>query len=111
MPVFLSRSLGDRILLAVFSPIVALMSGALAYAAHRFGPQQDDPIVRYGSYAIADFSFTFFAFSILVLIWALFTPEWIASILRVRARRVLLSIGFLVTGVAIGMIYFSIYSQ
>ena len=109
--VLLSRSIGDRILLAIFSPIVAALTGALAYAAHAFGPQQPDSITRYGSYIVADFSFTFFAFSILVLIWALFAPTWVERLLAVRGRRVLLTVGFLVTGVAIGMLYFSINTR
>lgn len=105
--ILLSRNAGDRVLLAIFSPIVAAMTGGLTFVAEESAPKQIDPLLRYGSYFLADISFTFFAFSILVLIWALFAPPWVERILAIRGRRVLLTVAFLVTGFALGMLYFS----
>lgn len=107
VPVYLSRSAGDRVLLGVFAPVVAALTGGLAFFAHLFGPSQPDIVIRVGAQVVADFSFTFFSFSILVFIWALFMPAWVERLLASRARRVMLTAAFLVTGAALGAIYFS----
>src|SRR2546429_784661 len=53
------------------------------------------------SQVVTDFSFTFFSFSLLVFIWAFFTPAWVERLLASRARRVMLTAAFLVTGAAL----------
>lgn len=107
VPVYLSRSAGDRVLLGIFAPVVAALTGGLAFFAFQSGPAQPDIVIRLGAQVVADFSFTFFSFSLLVFIWALFTPTWLERLLASRARRVMLTVAFLVSGVCLGALYFS----
>ena len=107
VPIYLSRSLGDRLLLAIFAPIVAALTGVLTCFALLFGPGQPDIVIRAGALMVAAVGFTFFCFSVLVFTWALFEPAWVERLLASWARRVLLTVAFLVSGVALGAVYFS----
>lgn len=105
-PVYLSRSVGDRILLAIFTPAVAALTGGLALFVCLCGLPKPDIVIRLGALVVAYFSFTFFSFSLLVFVWALFTPAWIERLLVSQARRTMFTAGFLVTGTVLGAIYF-----
>lgn len=106
VPLYVSRGVGDRILLAIFAPAVAAITGGLTIMMVVCGLPKPDIVIRLGALVVADFSFTFFSFSVIVFVWALFTPAWIERLLASQARRVMLTAGFFVSGALLGAIYF-----
>jgi len=78
--VILPRKLGDRVLLFLFGTVLVGF-----FALMTFAMQERMPTDWLGSllqHIAVDTMFTFAIFSLLTVVWALFTPRWIESAMR-----------------------------
>jgi hypothetical protein len=108
----LSRSLVDRIFVGLMGLIFAPLSGFILYVRYSRGDPAEG--LDWFMQLLIILALQFFAFvfigSVLSIVWALFTPDWIEQRLHREFRRfgrLVLVIAFLLTGAYVWYRYFN----
>ena len=104
--VILPRKLGDRVLLFLFGTVLVGF-----FALMTFAMQERMPTDWLGSllqHIAVDTMFTFAIFSLLTVVWALFTPRWIESAMAHSYRKVLSVIAVVLLATVFTILYYSV---
>ena len=108
-PLQLSRKAGDRILIALFSPVIMLFSGGFAQLFLR---KPSDSINGLLTNIVAfELFFSVFWLSFLGFLWGVFAPRWIENALHSAARKVALLLVIPALGLVIALIYVLVFSR
>src|SRR6266540_4744376 len=83
----LPRKLGDRLLLFVFGSVLAGFFALMSFALRERVPTGRLGTILHG--IAVETMFTFSIFSVLSVVWALFTPRWLESVMAHGFRKVL----------------------
>jgi hypothetical protein len=101
----LPRKLGDRILLFIFCSVLTGFFTLMSFALHgRVAKGWLDTLLHE---LAVDTMFTFSIFSLLAVIWALFTPRWLESLMNQGFRKVLATIGIVLAATVFTILYFA----
>jgi hypothetical protein len=95
--------IGDRLLLSVFCSVLAFFFAAMIFAL-RGKPSKGWLDLLLHELGI-DTMFTFCIFSFLGMIWALFTPHWLESLLDKSFKKVLATIAVVLAATVFTIIY------
>lgn len=85
---WLAIGTGDRILLAVFAPLITALLGGFTLGCHQWSPP--DTLLLVLKYILLEVFFTAALFGALVSIWAIARPRWAARLLQERLLKTLL---------------------
>ena len=102
----LPRKLGDRVLLFVFGLVLAGF-----FALMTFALRERTPTSWLGNllhHIAVETMFTFAIFSLLTVVWALFTPRWLESVMAHGFRKVLTVIGVVLLATVFTILYYSL---
>ena len=101
----LPRKLGDRLLLLVFSSVLA------SFFALTFALQERTTTGWLGKLLgglAVETMFTFSIFSFLAVVWALFTPRWLESLMGRGFRKVLTTIAVVLAATVFTILYYTL---
>lgn len=104
-PAILSTNVGDRVILAIFAPIVGLFTGLLSYILRIASSHQEAPSIQIVFVLVAIFTGTIAVYSLFVLVWALFTPKWMQALMLSRTRNLFFTILTLGISTVLIMVY------
>jgi hypothetical protein len=100
----LPRTLGERLLLLVFCSVLTAFFTFMAFALRdKAAAGWLDRLVH--GLAV-ETMFTFVIFSFLAVIWVLFVPRWLESLMRHTFRKVLTAIGIVLAALVFTVMYF-----
>jgi len=102
----LPRKLGERVLLFLFGTVLVAF-----FALMTFAMQERTPTGWLGSllhHIAVETMFTFAIFSLLTIVWALFTPRWIESAMAHGFRKVLSVIAVVLLATVFTILYYSV---
>jgi hypothetical protein len=102
----LPRKLGERVLLFLFGTVLVGFFALMAFAM-----QERTPTGWLGSllhHIAVETMFTFAIFSLLTVVWALFTPRWIESAMAHGFRKVLSVIAVVLLATVFTILYYSV---
>jgi ABC-type Fe3+-siderophore transport system permease subunit len=102
----LPRKLGDRLLLVVFSTVLAGFFALMSQALQQRTPTGWLAKLLHG--LAVETMFTFCIFSFLALVWALFTPRWLEALLGQSFAKVLTTIGVVLAATVLTILYYTI---
>ncbi|MBU3950247.1 MAG: hypothetical protein KJ826_18765 [Proteobacteria bacterium] len=94
----------DRILLFIFSPLIAVVLGGLAYFLHKWQPYGQ--VEKVAKFLLFEIFFTFFIFSFVCFLWAIFGQERINKLLLISFSKAKLAIQVLYFGTLLTFVYF-----
>ncbi|MBA4389138.1 MAG: hypothetical protein C0404_14290 [Verrucomicrobia bacterium] len=100
----LSRNVGDRVLLGIFTPFVLAITGGLAWLFHPTGERLPFPTSIFVFIAF-EIAFGFFSLGCLALLWAVAAPRFVEVLLQRTFRKVLSGIGVLAVGSIVYVIW------
>jgi hypothetical protein len=107
--VFLSRKIGDRLLNLVLSPILVMFPLAGIIGFREWAPvYTGDKIARM---ILIDIMYVMLFFILLNIIWCLFTPRWVESILKRFGGKMIKGALMLVIIWSIYFAYFYFYKK
>jgi hypothetical protein len=102
----LPRKLGDRVLLFVFASVLGGFFVLMTFAL-----RERTATGWLGSllhHIAVETMFTFAIFSLLTVVWALFTPRWLESVLSHGFRKVLTVIAVVLLATVFTILYYSL---
>jgi magnesium-transporting ATPase (P-type) len=102
----LPRKLGDRILLFAFCSVLTVFFALMTFALHGRATNSWLDILLHG--LGLDTMLTFSIFSFLAMIWSLFTPRWMESLMNQGFRKVLTTIGVILVATVFTILYYAI---
>jgi uncharacterized membrane protein YqjE len=102
----LPRKSGDRLIAFVFG---CVLTGFFALMHVRLEDKVETGWLRKLLHGLAvETMFTFGIFSLLALIWALFTPRWLESLVSQSLRKVLATIAVVLTAAVFTVLYYTL---
>jgi len=102
----LPRKRGDRVLLFVFASVVGGFFTLMTFAL-----RENTPTGWLGSlihYIAVETMFTFAIFSLLTVVWALFTPRWLESVMSHGFQKVVAVIAVILAATVFTILYYSL---
>ena|ERR1041384_8824664 len=102
----LPRKLGDRVLLFLFASVLAGFFTLMTFAL-----RETAPTGWFGSllhHIAVETMFTFALFSLLTVVWALFTPRWLESLVLHGFRKVLAVIAVVLAATVFTILYYTL---
>ncbi len=102
----LPRELGDRVLLFVFAFVLAGFFTLMTFALRE--PMPTGGLGSLLHYLAIETMFTFAIFSLLTMVWALFTPRWLESLMAQGFRKVLAVIAVVLVATVFTILYYSL---
>jgi hypothetical protein len=102
----LPRKLGDRLLLFVFAFVLACFFALMSFALRERIPTGWVGSLLHG--IAVETMFTFSIFSVLTVVWALFTPHWLESVMTHGFRKVVTIIAVVLAATVFTILYYSL---
>ena len=100
----LPRKLGDRVLLSVFACVLGGFFALMTFALRERTPT--DWLGSLLHHIAVETMFTFAIFSLLTVVWSLFTPRWLESILSHGFRKVIMVIAIVLLATVFTILYY-----
>ena len=102
----LPRKLGDRLLLFMFSSVLAGFFALMSFALRERTVTGWLGSLLHG--LAVETMFTFAIFSLLAVVWALFTPRWFESVMAQGFRKVLTVIAVILAATVFTILYYTL---
>jgi hypothetical protein len=102
----LPRKLGDRLLLFAFSSVLAVFFALMSFAMRETSTTGWLGSLLHG--LAVETMFTFGIFSLLAMVWALFAPRWLESVMAQGFRKVLAIIAVILTATVFTILYYTL---
>jgi hypothetical protein len=102
----LPRKLGDRALLFVFACILGGFFALMTFALRERTPT--GWLASLLHHIAVETAFTFAIFSLLTVVWALFTPRWLESVIAHGFRKVLTVIAVVLLATVFTVLYYNL---
>ena len=102
----LPRKVGDRFLLFVFASVIAGFFTLMSFALRERTATGWLGSLLYG--LAVETMFTFAIFSLLGVVWALFTPRWLDSVMAQGFRKVLTVIAVVLAATVFTILYYTL---
>jgi len=102
----LPRKLGDRVLLFVFASVLAGFFTLMTFALRETTPTGCPGSLLH--HIAVETMFTFAIFSLLTVVWALFTPRWLESLMSHGFRKVLTVFAVVLAATVFTILYYSL---
>lgn len=102
-PLKLSRSIGDRILIALLSPFIMLFSAGFAWIFLRKSSDTVGGLI--GNTVAFELFFSVLWLSVLAFVWGVFAPAWIERALHSAARKAALLLAVPALGLIAALVY------
>src|SRR5882762_1245921 len=102
----LPRKLGQRLLLFVFSSVLAGFFALMSFALRENTATGWLGSLLHG--LAVETMFTFSIFSLLAVVWALFTPRWLESVMAQGFRKVLTVIAVILAATVFTILYYTL---
>ena len=99
----LPRKIGDRLLLFVFSCVLTGFFALMSFALRERTVTGGSGSLLHG--IAVETMFTFAIFSLLAVVWALFTPRWLESVMAQGFRKVLTVIAVILAATVFTILY------
>jgi hypothetical protein len=98
--------MGDRILLFIFSPLIATVLGGLTYFLHKWHPHGH--IEKTVKFFLFDIFIAFFVFSLVCFLWSIFGQERVNKLLLISYSKAKLALQLLGLATLLTFAYFFI---
>ncbi len=94
----------DRILLFIFSPLIATVLGGLTYFLHEWQPHGQ--IEKTAKFFLFDIFLAFFIFSIVCFLWSIFGQDRVNKLLYISYSKAKLALQILGIGTLLTFVYY-----